>query len=293
VFRIKTPPLNYRQYGLKVTDLSSQLWCEKQLEFSLLKGRKKTAEMQQGEQRHQDLHEEIAVLVDVEPKTLEDTVLLKLHNSYVGLHALSKEGMTREIPVWGTIHSLDVVGVIDELILEKGTLKIVDTKTRRSNRMPTEAQKRTTRFQLMLYKYLFDALTKGAFTSSDLLKFYHLNKKSSITEDLQNQLQSLGEQIEPNISTFAKTVFTLFQQFHEIHNIFEVRYEHQASKNTIGIERFEFNAHELNSNCAFAKDFWVGKREARVVNDQNRWKCRYCEFTKICPINYRKLDTFR
>ena len=134
--------------------------------------------MEQGEQRHQDLHEEIAILVDVEPKTLEDAVLLKLHNCYVGLHALSKEGMTREIPVWGTIHSLDVVGVIDELILEKGILKIVDTKTRRSNRMPTEAQKRTTRFQLMLYKYLFDELTKGTFTSSDLLKFYNLTKKS-------------------------------------------------------------------------------------------------------------------
>ena len=248
--------------------------------------------MEQGEQRHQDLHEEIAILIDVEPKTLEDTVLLKLHNCYVGLNTLSREGMTREIPVWGTINSLDIVGVIDELILDKGILKIVDTKTRRSNRMPTEAQKRTTRFQLMLYKHLFDALTRGSFTSGDLLKFYNLNKKSSITEDLQRQLESLGEQIEPNIAKFARTVFTLFQQFNEIHNIFEVRYEHQSSKNTIGIERFQFNAHELNSNCAFVKDFWVGKREARVVHTQLRWKCRFCEFTKICPINYRKLDTF-
>ena len=141
----------YRPHGIAVTDLSSQLWCEKQLEFSLDKGRKETTEMKAGKNRHRELHEEIAILVKVEPKTLVDSIALRLHNAQVGLNRLLLTGMTREIPLFGKINSLFIMGITDEINLTNKHLHILDTKTRKNNSMPSEAQKRTTRFQLMLY----------------------------------------------------------------------------------------------------------------------------------------------
>ena len=81
----------YRPYGIAVTDLASQLWCEKQLELSLEKGRVKTEEMKEGSERHRDLHEEVATLITVQPKSVEDHIALRLHNSFVGLMRLMGE----------------------------------------------------------------------------------------------------------------------------------------------------------------------------------------------------------
>ena len=161
----------YRPNGIAVTDLSSQLWCEKQLEFALEKGRKETAEMKAGKERHRELHEEIAILVKVEPKTLVDSVALRLHNAQVGLNRLLLTGMTREIPLFGKINSLFIMGVTDEIILKNNSLHILDTKTRKSNSMPSEAQKRTTRFQLMLYNKIIQDLVGAKFTTENILNF--------------------------------------------------------------------------------------------------------------------------
>ena len=75
--------------GIAVTDLSAQLWCEKQLEFSLEKGRLETKELLKGKERHRELHEEVATLIKVEPKTLADSFALSLHNTQVGLKRLT------------------------------------------------------------------------------------------------------------------------------------------------------------------------------------------------------------
>ena len=148
----------YRPKGISVTDLSSQLWCEKQLWFSLERGRLIRKEMERGAERHKDLHEEIAVLTKVEPKTDEDRVALMLHNTLVGITRLLRQKMTRELLICGYINSLFVIGSIDELKIQNNNLCILDTKTRLSNKMPSIEQKRTSEFQLMLYKSLIDSI---------------------------------------------------------------------------------------------------------------------------------------
>lgn len=286
------PILKYRPHGIAVTDLSSQLWCEKQLEFSLEKGRVKTEEMERGADRHQDLHEEVAVLIEVQPQSLEDHVALKLHNSLVGLTRLFEEGMTRELPVFGKINSLFVVGSIDELVLKNSILKIVDTKTRKSNYMPSEAQKRTTRFQLMSYRHLFDSIRKGKFTPYDLLGAYNFDKKSRITKEFQKQVHDLGDEIEPKISKLSTNVFSLIRELPRTSNEFEVRYENQLSKKIIGIDKFQLNPEEFKENCNFVEEFWLGKRGAISVDEANRWKCNYCEFKPTCQNKTLDTSTF-
>jgi len=284
--------LEYRPYGIAVTDLSSQLWCEKQLEFSLERGRVKTEEMKDGKTRHQDLHEEIAVLIKVQPQSLEDHVALRLHNCFVGLTRLVAEGMTREIPVFGKVNSLFVTGSIDEMVLKNNILKIVDTKTRKSNSMPSEAQKRTTRFQLMSYKSLFDSIREGKFISDDLLNCYNFNKKSKITDEFRKQVHDIGDKIEPSISKLSSNVFSIIQEFPGTSNEFEVRYENQLSKTLIGVDKFTFDIEEFKRNCDFVEEFWLGKRSAIPVGEANKWKCEYCEFKLICQGNIKTLDSF-
>lgn len=284
--------LKYKPYGISVTDLSTQLWCEKQLEFSLERGRVKTQEMQKGGDRHQDLHKEIAILVKVEPKSIEDFVALKLHNCLVGLTRLLREGITREIPVFGKVNSLFVVGSVDEFVLEKNKLKIVDTKTRKSNNMPSETQKRTTKFQLMLYKHLFDSIKEERFSINDLLKYYNFNEGSYITKEFQKQINDIGDKIEPNLLKLMTMVFSLIKRFPKIDDIFEVRYEHQGSKMLIGVDRFGFDSFEFKRNCDFVEEFWLGKRKAMLVEESNSWKCNICEFNQECKSDDGKLNKF-
>jgi len=285
-------PMNYRPNGIPVTNLSSQLWCEKQLEFSLEFGRIETGGMQKGKERHQDLHEEVADLVAVEPKSLEDNIGLRLHNCLVGLTRLRTEGMTRETPIWGKVNSLFTIGFIDEIKAVDGKLRLIDTKTRKSSSMPSEAQKRTTRFQLMLYRHLFNSINDGTFKTDDFLNFYGFNKDSGITEEFEKQITDLGDKIEPNIQKSANDVFSFIRKLQEIDDVFEVRYEYQETGEMIGVDEFNFDSYEFKRNCDFVEEFWLGKRGAMRVGENNKWKCKFCEFESTCWSNTKTLNQF-
>jgi exonuclease V len=273
----------YRPHGIPVTDLASQLWCEKQLEFSLEKGRIKTLEMKKGNDRHQDLLEEISILVKVQPKSIEDLIALKLNNSIVGLKQVLSEGRGREIPIFGMVNSLFVVGIIDELRIDNKVLKLIDTKTRKSESMPSMQQLRTTKFQLMLYKHLFDSINRSQFKIKDFLNFYELDKDSIITEEFKKQMKKLGLKIKSNVSKSADNLFSLIRKFPEI-GMLEIVYESQESGKILGKERFQFDLDEFKRSCDFVEEFWLGKRKAIPVGEKNRWKCNYCEFKPECPV---------
>ncbi len=272
----------YRPNGIRITDLSAQLWCEKQLDFSLEKGRTETKGMSKGKERHKELHEEIAILVTVEPKSKADNIALRLHNIQVGLIRLIVEGMTRELPVFGKINSLFVMGIVDELNLEDKHLFILDTKTRQKETMPSEAQKRTTRFQLMLYNKLIHDLVSEKFFAEELLSFYGIKKSDKISDDLKKQIKDIGDKIEPNIKKLADKSFGLFQMLPFPEKIMNIRYEFQQNRKLIGVDDFSFELSGFQKNCDFVEEYWLGKREALPVGISNTWKCNFCEFNNIC-----------
>lgn len=280
----------YRPHGIAVTDLSAQLWCERQLELSLDAGRAETEEMKRGSDRHQALHEEVATLVAVQPKSLEDHVALKLHNSIVGTARLLEGGMTREAPIYGRVNSLFVVGSIDEIAIGAGILRITDTKTRRTDTMPSEQQKRTTRFQLMTYRHLFEDARRGKFTAHDLLASYGFSSGSRITDEFLQEVRGIGEELEPSVSLLAEEAFALLRGLPPASEELEVRYESQQSGKAIGVDLFRFEAELFSADCDFVEGFWLGKRDGVPVGEANRWKCHYCEFKSAC---YNRADPAR
>jgi exonuclease V len=272
----------YRPYGIAVTDLSAQLWCEKQLEFSLEKGRLVTDEMDKGRERHRGLHEEVAILVKVKPKTIVDALALRLHNQQVGLVRLLQKGMTRELPIFGIINSLFVTGYIDELDLKQNKLFILDTKTRKSNTMPSEAQKRTIRFQLITYNKLLKDLILCNFSPSHFLKFYGIKNSEEISDVFKKSINDLGDYIEPNISRLVNNTFKLFRILPLPERVMSIRYESQIDSKIISVDKFSFDDEPFQRDCNFVEEFWLGERRAIPVGTRNAWKCRYCEFINDC-----------
>lgn len=284
----------YRPYGVAVTDLSAQLWCEKQLEFSLEKGRTETEEMSKGKERHKDLHKEVAILVKVEPKTQVDRIALRIHNVQVGLKRLMNEGMTRELPIFGRINSLFILGSIDELQKKGKSLFVLDTKTRQNNTLPSEAQKRTTRFQLMLYHKLISDVISGKFVTGDIMEFYNFGDSDKISNEFKEQIMEIDKTIEPNIQRLIGATFSLFKKLPPLEKTMRIRYEYQETKEQIGIEEFAFDALNFERDCNFVEGFWLGKRKAIPVGVNNAWKCKRCEFYNICdqkPVQQRSQAT--
>lgn len=272
----------YKPHGIGVTDLSSQLWCEKQLEFSLERGRILKDEMKKGKERHRELHEEVAELIKVETKTTADRVALILHNQTVGLERLVLRRMTRELPVWGFINSLFVRGSVDELNLKNRRLYILDTKTRRSGNMPSEAQKITTRFQLTAYNKLLHDLVAGKFSYEQLLKSFGLKDNDTISDEFRIQVNEIGNPIEPKVRSFSNATLKLFRSLPPPEKVMAVKYEKQDNRELIGVDEFSFEPERFQRDCDFVEGFWLGKREAKPVGTKNSWKCGFCEFANDC-----------
>ncbi|KAK1050411.1 hypothetical protein LTR74_017051 [Friedmanniomyces endolithicus] len=116
LLRFRTPP----KKPLSVTDLVSPAWCELQYFYSLSRyGRvRRTPAMKQGSSVHKVLEEQVHTEVPVEVVTKEDRFGLRLWNVVQGLRTLRREGMTRELEVWGVLGGEGgelVNGIIDQI----------------------------------------------------------------------------------------------------------------------------------------------------------------------------------
>lgn len=281
----RTPWQRYRRHGLRVTDLRDQLWCEKQLEFTLEHGREQTEAMREGEERHRELHEEITEVIEVRPRSREDLWALHLFNAWAGLQQLTRDGICRELPVFGFVDRLWVVGIIDQLeVSDDGkALILTDTKTRRSPRLPTMAQKRTTRLQMMLYRMLFLKLAREMLREEDFFSTLSLDPQAPFTPSFAQELQEVGL---PALSLDLLLPLTLraFQSVPPLSPHLVIRYEWQQDQSLLGEDRFRYHAGWLRQQLEGNLLYWYGEREAHFVDPNERWKCRYCSFQQQCPL---------
>lgn len=105
-----------RKKSLSVTDLVSNIWCEQQFEYTLLRGfKRKTPQMRRGIRVHKALEEQVQTSVSIELTSKEDAWGLKMFNVYQGLVALRQNGLTRELPVFGFLGDIFVQGIVDEV----------------------------------------------------------------------------------------------------------------------------------------------------------------------------------
>jgi len=244
--------------------------------------------MSLGKARHEELHKEIAELISVQITSTADMIGVRLHNMAVGLATVLKEKRTRELPVIGFFSGLNtpVIGQIDELQVEGKKTRIIDHKTRRSNKMPSLPQIRVAEFQLMTYCELLKEIRSEALDLKDVLNFYGLNESSLITQEFLAQLEPRQRPKERNLLKMGNVAVRFAKHLPELSEELEVVYENQETNRIIGSHRFQFSEEAWRRDLEFASQYWLGNRPAKTVSESNRWKCAYCGFkeSSICPV---------
>ncbi|KAA0035313.1 hypothetical protein IC582_026718 [Cucumis melo] len=279
-----------RNKPLAVTDITRMEWCEKQMEFSLLSGvRKKTKAMEAGIARHAMLEAEVVKKVKVQVQSFEDIWALKLLNFIVGVHQLVLEGLTRELPVMGLVEGVWIVGIIDEIqMLEINTTKIpmlIDTKTRVRDTIPAVPQRRNGKLQLMFYKLLLDNLiSSDGFPIRQFFDFFSLNPHSTLSEEIADSSTSFGFTAK-TLDDVVRYYINCCSMLPPTHNQLLLRYESQKDQSIIVEDKFAYDHGWLKSQLEIQLQVWHGQREPECTPQEERWKCRHCQFASDCPAN--------
>ncbi|KAJ7447250.1 exonuclease V [Mycena latifolia] len=228
----RIPIQKYRRRGtLSVTDVISLAWCEVQFDYGLLQRRSRrladrlpsfrldsgkeivvqqdvAARNDKTTKRGRVIHKELELALRPEEIEIvitgeEERWAFRLINFLSSLVSLDAEGCVREIPVFGIVNDVVIIGIIDELLVrtsampETGTkrasdsplpspkrlcqspsptelfpaaptpppqhsIRVIDTKTRRTNSLPSDEDTEPARLQVMLYHRLLTGLLDKA-----------------------------------------------------------------------------------------------------------------------------------
>lgn len=257
------PVIKFRKnWSLSVTDLSSQLWCEKQIELTLITGRKRvTKEMEDGIERHEQLELEDHEVVEVQVETNEDYLGIKLLNSINLIEQLMETGKCREIWLFGNFNGYVVRGIIDQLQLVppggRGPKRVLisDTKTRKARRKPSVQQMQGAALQVQAYCMMMENMRKGNESFEGLYRAFECDKEAPFTSP-----ELIAEVCLANLEQRFKNAF---KQLPEIATTMQLSYEHEGEV----FDTSEIQLHEnsimytINHLC----NFWDGNREAEPV----------------------------
>lgn len=276
-----------KKRALSVTDLTSTEWCPKQMEFTLLLGGRKVNQfMKAGIARHAKLEAEVITRTEVKVQSQEDRMALKFLNFIAGVNQLLFEGLTRELPIIGFAEDIWMVGIIDEVrmpLTENDHNPIlIDTKTRARDTLPAEPQRRNGRLQLMCYKYMWDNLVADNFPSKDFFTYFGLNPQSILCEDLR----VLGADSGFSATTLDDVVRyyrNTYMMLSPANDQLLLRYEYQKDHSLLCEDKFAYDAVWLKNQIRSCIEFWLGEREAAYVHEEERWKCRFCQYAPVCP----------
>ncbi|XP_044482623.1 exonuclease V, chloroplastic isoform X2 [Mangifera indica] len=275
--------------SLSVTDITGTEWCEKQMEFTLLYCRKRVSKaMRAGEARHKKLVEEVSTEVKILGRSVEEVWAIKLINFITGANQLLSEGLTRELPLYGFIEGVWMVGVIDEIRMPiketHGSPILVDTKTRVRETLPSESQRRNRRLQLMCYKCMWDNLAAGGFPPRQFFNYFSLNPDHVLSEEIRKSSTDAGYPAKTleDIVTFYMNTWNMLQPTHDQ---LLLRYEFQKDESLVVEEKFSYDQNWLKSQIQNCLEFWKGEREANYTPVEERWKCQFCQFARMCSGN--------
>ncbi|MCD1295115.1 hypothetical protein CUJ83_08905 [Methanocella sp. CWC-04] len=269
----------YGKSRLRVTDISQQFWCERQVELSLEFPREETPETIAGSDIHRELMHEIIEEIEAVPETVEDEAYLLLLNIDTGLEQLLSGGKTRELRVFGKAGGFPISGTIDEISISGNRTFVLDHKTRRTPRMPSPAAIKTTQVQVMLYRKMLQDLKDGIYAYDDLITDLKLPVPGEISPGFIKELGSGGVKVDcMSVEEICGRVFDRFRRIPELSDSMIIRYIYQGTKEHIGDKIIEYDPVSLESKIAYAGLFWEGKRKAFRVKQSERWKCSYCEY---------------
>ncbi len=267
-----------KKSSILVTDIANQYWCERQMEYNYLYGKKYTKFMAQGKQLHEALQEEVYVPLTVEPVTWGDSLYKTAYENYMSLLSLKKNGICREIRVYGSINGYRISGQIDEMRIVEGKARIVERKTTDAKRQFTEAYSRPHIAQVMFYRKILGDIKESKYTHQNFSAIYGLDK-NSLSDVFKRELKAMGLGTELiDLSAMYKKMFEEIYSMPHLSDTLEVVYVDRFSGKQISSIEVDYKEEEMNGKIAHIMKYWNGEREAAPVAEAEKWKCNFCKF---------------
>jgi exonuclease V len=275
--------------SILVTDIANQFWCERQMEYNYLYGKKYTKYMAQGKQLHEALQDEVYVPLTIEPVNYEDYLYKTAYENYRSLRSLKEKGICREFRVYGSINGYRLSGQIDEMKVVAGKVRVVERKTTDAKRQLTEVYTRPHIMQVMLYRKMLGDIKAKSYTHENFAKIYGLTK-NGMSDTFKRELHAMG--IREGLIDTNEMFRTMFEEINTIPDLsdrLEVVYLDRFSGNQISSMEIEYNEREAMGNVSYAMKFWNGERESAPVVEAEKWKCNFCKFFgKECKVWWKQ-----
>ncbi|KAM1041329.1 hypothetical protein ACFX13_031264 [Malus domestica] len=67
------------------------------------------------------------------------------------------------------------------------------------------------------------------------------------------------------------------------HDQLLLRYELQKDHSLLGKDEFAYDSDWVKNQIQGCLEFWLGEREARYTPKDEGWKCRFCQYSSVCP----------
>lgn len=271
--------------SIRVSDIASQYWCERQMELNYKYGQRITREIKEGKTIHEELENEANVPIILQPKNYADALYKTIYTSLEALKALKEKKKTREVQIYGSINGYSVVGKIDQLEMRDDKVVISEDKTRASGNVPSESQQLVHKIQVIVYKRMLDDLREGNYGFNNFEVAYHIDKLK-MTDEFKRQLDALKISSSlQNIQAVSKDLFGEFKKLGSVSETLHIRYIDQFTGKEIKSHRIEYSKDELDSIIKYVLKYWNGERQSTPVPEDEKWKCRFCVFYgKECKV---------
>ncbi|KAK9381415.1 exonuclease V [Kockiozyma suomiensis] len=190
-------------------------------------------------------------------------------------------------------------------------IRIADSKTRAYRSFPNESQRKSTYFQLLLYRRLFQELTEGNFDFSRVAAHLNLDMNAKLSDAFHNEVLdnevvavSFTREIEMgkkpeyvdnllNMETLHDVWNLLsmkFQEFRgELSDQLSVIYIWQKDAQVFGGVDFTYKEDDLNNYLFDMLSYWRGERDPKGVDVEEAYKCHGCQFKDRCAWRLTKI----
>lgn len=264
--------------SIQVTDIANQFWCERQMEYNYLYGKKYTKFMARGKQMHEALQDEVYVPLTIEPVTYEDFMYKTAYENYRSLASLKEKGICRELRIYGSLNGYRLSGQIDEMKVVSGKSKIIERKTTDASRKLTEVYSRPHITQVMVYRMLLGDIKARKYTHENFSRIYGLTDEG-LSDTFKRELHAMGikdELISPYM--MSKKMFEEFDAIPDLSNKLEVVYVDRFSGKQISSIEVDYDEEKMADKMTYVLKFWNGERESAPVAEAEKWKCNFCKF---------------
>ncbi|MEM3572132.1 MAG: PD-(D/E)XK nuclease family protein [Candidatus Micrarchaeaceae archaeon] len=271
--------------AISVSDIASQFWCEKQMELNYMYGKRYTEAMAMGSKIHGELEEVAHERLDAEPKTFTDSLYKSAYENYSVIRKLVEIGVGRELKIFGSINGYALSGQIDELLLKNGKITVVENKTTSSQGSPGYAYIKSHKVQVLLYVKMLDDIKSGKYSYDNFSASYNIAERK-LSKEFSSRLNELGISTEKaSIEDVFKRMFDSILQLPEISKSTELHYIDKVTHKQVYSIGIDYKEDEVRNMLVYSMKYWNGEREAKPVDEEEKWKCTSCRFFgKECKV---------